>query len=84
VIAIVGVAVLIGILLAWPMRACSVSGGDVACMVIDFRNVLVESCFGTSFAKIAFDGRLDELESTDFTGTEVMIYVAKKRLSYGV
>jgi hypothetical protein len=28
VIQIVGVAVLVGILLDWPMRACSIRGGD--------------------------------------------------------
>jgi hypothetical protein len=30
---IVGVAVLVGILLDWPMRACSIRGGDWDCIV---------------------------------------------------
>jgi hypothetical protein len=56
----VGVAVLTEILLAWSIRACSARGGDVDCMVIDFRNVFVKACCGTSVASIAFDRDLDE------------------------
>ena len=52
VIEMVGVAALTVILLAWSIRACSARGGDVDCMVVDFRNVLVESCFGTSVANV--------------------------------
>lgn len=52
VIDMVGVAALTEILLAWSIRACSARGGDVDCMVIDFRNVLWKSWFGTSVAKV--------------------------------
>jgi hypothetical protein len=51
----VGVAVLTEILLAWSIRACSARGGDVDCIVIGFRNVLVDRCFGTMDAKVVFD-----------------------------
>jgi hypothetical protein len=56
----VGVAALIEILLAWSIRACSARGGDGDCMVIDFRNVFVKACCGTSAAAMGFDRDLDE------------------------
>lgn len=59
VMEMVGVAVLTEILLAWSIRACSVRGGDVDCMVIGFRNVLAERCFGTMDAKVVFDRDLN-------------------------
>lgn len=56
VMEIVGVATLIGMLPDCPMRACSVRGGDVLCMMICLLIVLVERCFIMVVAKLTFDG----------------------------
>jgi hypothetical protein len=70
VMEMVGVAVLTEILLAWSMRACSARGGDVDCMAIDFRNVLVKRCCCTSDVKVIRDRGLDERASIELREDE--------------
>jgi len=83
VIAIVGVASLIKILLALSMRACSARGGDIDCMEIDFRNDLIESCLGTSVGNVVVNGFFGGQKATDLR-VEAISYVSANRLGCGV
>jgi len=61
----VGVAALTEILLALLIRACSASGDDVDCIMVDFRDVMWGRCFGTSAAKVFCNRGLDERGSIE-------------------
>jgi hypothetical protein len=84
VMEMVGVAVLTEILLAWSMRACSARGGDVDCMAIDFRNVLVKRCCCTSDVKVIRDRGLDERASIELREDEIVFYISSNLFGCGV
>ena len=70
---------LTGILSAWPMRACSVRGGDIDCMVVDFGSILVKCRrYNKTRLDVADDRSGDGQEKNDFVRTEAMVYVSLK------